>query len=319
MENIAGDKMFSHIERVVNDRRPITADIFLTNYCNNKCSYCTYERWNLDAQPHSMKFEEFIIYADRLRSLGVEGFILTGGGEPTICEDFGRITVWLEKNGIHYGVNTNFNVTQYIKPDYLKVSLDGWSEESYEKRRGVRAYEKVRDNIARYASWKRIYSPETALGIQMVAEDANDVKRFWMANRDLPVDYIVFRPMESMGGRYYLDEYAKACAEDILDEIKEIQKKDSRVIRNFKWDVLDRQEMNCTAQWAQIAVNELGEVMYCCHKPYQIVGHVMDEDILEKKKVADTDMGQCDIPCRMTAPNMFMAQIEKERKNVFFI
>ena len=42
MENIAGDKMFAHVERALNDRRPITADIFLTNYCNNKCPYCTY-------------------------------------------------------------------------------------------------------------------------------------------------------------------------------------------------------------------------------------------------------------------------------------
>lgn len=31
MENIAGDKMFAHVERALNDRRPITADIFLTN------------------------------------------------------------------------------------------------------------------------------------------------------------------------------------------------------------------------------------------------------------------------------------------------
>lgn len=48
MENIAGDKMFAHVERALNDRRPITADIFLTNYCNNKCPYCTYRRWELE-------------------------------------------------------------------------------------------------------------------------------------------------------------------------------------------------------------------------------------------------------------------------------
>lgn len=31
MENIAGDKMFAHVERALNDRRPITADIFLSD------------------------------------------------------------------------------------------------------------------------------------------------------------------------------------------------------------------------------------------------------------------------------------------------
>ena len=77
MENIAGDKMFDHVERALNDRRPITADIFLTNYCNNKCPYCTYRRWELETGAYSMRYEEFVEYAERLLELGVEGFILT--------------------------------------------------------------------------------------------------------------------------------------------------------------------------------------------------------------------------------------------------
>ena len=38
---ITGDKMLSHLDRVVGEHLPITADIFLTNYCNNRCPYCT--------------------------------------------------------------------------------------------------------------------------------------------------------------------------------------------------------------------------------------------------------------------------------------
>ena len=74
------------------------------------------------------------------------------------------------------------------------------------------------------------------------------------------------------------------------------------------------------AAWAQIAVNERGEVMFCCHKPYEVVGHIMDEDILTKKAAAVTDMCECDIPCRMTAPNMWMAAMREEKiKDAFFI
>lgn len=319
MENIMGDKMFSHIKRALHDQRPITADIFLTNYCNNKCPYCTYGRWELDAQVYSMKYEEFITYAERLRSLGVEGFILTGGGEPTVNPAFMMISEWMEKEGIHYGVNTNFNRLVYIKPDYLKVSLDGWDEESYEKRRGVRAYEKVRDNIARYASWKKVNSPETSLGIQIVVQDYEEIYRFYDVNKDLPVDYISFRPVESTAGIFYGHEYAEKGISQSIEAINKLKQEDERVTLNFKWEMLDRQEDKCTAQWAQIAVNERGEVMYCCHKPYQIVGHVMDEDILEKKRATYTDMGQCDIPCRMTAPNAFVAKAKKKRKDAFFI
>ena len=45
----------------------------------------------------------------------------------------------------------------------------------------------------------------------------------------------------------------------------------------------------------------------------------MDQNILEIKERARTDMTRCDIPCRMTAPNKFMAQMEKERKDPYFI
>lgn len=59
--------------------------------------------------------------------------------------------------------------------------------------------------------------------------------------------------------------------------------------------------------------------MYCCHKPYQIIGHIMDEDILAKKMEAVTDMSMCDIPCRMTAPNLEVKKMEQARKDACFI
>lgn len=319
MTNISGNKMMSHIERIVGDQKPITADIFITNYCNNKCPYCTYGRWELDGEAYAMKYDEFVMYAERLLRLGVEGIILTGGGEPTINPDFKKIAGWMEEKCVHYGVNTNFNKVQYIKPDYLKVSLDGWDEESYERRRGVRAYKKVRDNIARYASWKRINSPGTTLGIQIVVQEYEEIYRFYEANKDLPVDYISFRPVESTAGDYYNHEYAEKDARKSIDEIKKLREKDERVTLNFKWEMLNRHEDRCTAQWAQIAVNERGGVMYCCHKPYEVIGNIMDDDILDKKKRAATNMGRCDIPCRMTAPNMFVADIERERRDACFI
>lgn len=83
MLGITGDKMLSHIDRIVGDNRPITADVFLTNYCNNSCPYCTYRRWNLEDGAYSMGYDEFVLYAERLLSFGVQGIILTGGGEPT--------------------------------------------------------------------------------------------------------------------------------------------------------------------------------------------------------------------------------------------
>lgn len=317
--NITGDKMFAHIDRIFGEHKPITADIFLNNYCNNNCPYCTYKRWELSEDARHMSFDNFVKYANRLLDLGVQGFILTGGGEPTISKDFNRIVEWLDSTDIKYGINTNFNEFVEFKPDYLKVSLDAWDEDSYYDRRGVRAYNRVRENIIKFA---HIKSPETKLGIQLLAKSVDEVYSFYTANKDLPVDYISIRPMESIGGSYYknlLSEYPNTLPVNIITAIKQLQSLDERITLNYKWEMLDVQQDCCTAQWAQIAINECGKVMYCCHKPYQIIGHIMDEDILQKKEAAITNMTMCDVPCRMTGPNYEVHRMLNVKSNAEFI
>lgn len=313
--SIAANKMMKHLDRVVGEHRPITADVFLTNFCNNRCSWCTYGRWENDGAARYMTAEAFEMYFNRMLDLGVRGVILTGGGEPTINRDFLDITRILEHRGVPYGVNTNLNRMYYIRPEYLKVSLDGYDEDSYEAVRGVRAYNTVRENIIKYGMWKRDEAPEVNLGIQMVATDPDCMVRFYEKNCDLPVDYIVYRPIESTNGAYYIDhDHAR-----IVEVAEQLAKIDNRVKVNFKFGMLGKRFSSCTAHWAQIAIDENGNVMYCCHKPYQIVGHIMDEDILEKHSKAVTDMCKCDVPCRMTAPNIFIEECEKPVGNVPFI
>lgn len=318
MENIASNKLLKYLDRVNGDFRPITADVFLTNYCNNKCLYCTYARWELDAGAVGMSFEDFKKYADKLIDLGVQGIVLTGGGEPTINKDFDLITRYLEDKQIHYGINTNFNRLRYFKPDYLKVSLDAYDEESYFKNRGVRAYEKTKKNIAAYIEWKKEHSPKTTVGIQKVVSDPDEILRFYDANGDLDVDYIVYRPIESTGGKYYTEKNASDVVEAVK-LIKMLRETDERVILNYKWDYLSKRFDKCSAHWSQIALDEKGNVIYCCHKPYEIVGHILDDNILKKYSDAHTNMKMCDVPCRLTAPNNVFDELKKTVVNSQFI
>lgn len=309
-------KILHHMDRIVNDHRPITADIFIDNYCNNNCGYCTYKRWEFDEDAKSMPFEDFVRYADRLKELGVLGFILSGGGEPTIAKDFDKIAAYLDDNNFKWGINTNFNRYVRCNPDYLKVSLDAWDEDSYEKVRGVRAYIQVCEKIRRFAKRK---TNRTKLGVQLIATSAESVNKFYGANKDLPVDYIVIRPVESTDGYWYRTKQDSDSVNEILNAIKFIQQKDPRVVMNFKWGMLDKKFRKCEGQWSQIAINWLGEVMYCCHKPYEIIGHVMDEDILAKKLLATTDMSMCDIPCRLTSVNSILETANNDQTNIEFI
>lgn len=319
MQPINDSKLLHHIDRLSGDFRPITADVFLTNYCNNSCPWCTYRRWELEEGAVGVSVSDFVKHTERLIDLGVKGVILTGGGEPTLNKDFYKITGYLEARGVPYGINTNLNILRYFSPNYLKVSLDGYDEDSYEAVRGVRKYGVVRENIIKYAEWKREYSPKTILGIQMVVTDPSCIELFYAANKVLPVDYIVFRPLESTNGKHYNSPEMLKKADEAIRAIKSLKEKDGRVILNYKWEMLQRRFKRCEAHWAQIALDERGNVIYCCHKPYSIVGHILDDDILEKCRNAHNDMLSCDVPCRMTAPNAFMEKINDPEQNAAFI
>ena len=315
--SISSNKLSLFPDRVYGNHKPITADVFITNYCNNDCGFCTYHRWELDAGSWYTPAVEFAEYLKCLIDLEVCGVILTGGGEPMINPDFERICQIMDEQGVPYGINTNMNVLKYCKPRYLKVSLDAWDGESYKAIRGVDAYEKVRDNIIAYCGWKKIKSPDTQVGIQKIVTDVDEIVKFYEANKDLPVDYIVFRPVESTNGSYY-EEHGEDVerAKAVLESLREI---DERVIINYKWEMVGKRYNKCEAHWAQIAVDERGNVIYCCHKPYEIVGHVTDKYILHKLKNAKTNVSKCDVPCRMTAPNGYIESVNSEFGDKFFI
>jgi MoaA/NifB/PqqE/SkfB family radical SAM enzyme len=314
-ENIIENKLLYNLEHIV-DKKPLTADIFLTNYCNNRCPYCAYARYEGRREKGAyMRYDDFVIYAKRLLELGVKGFILTGGGEPTINPDFDRITAWLEEHDIAYGINTNFNKLKLIKPKYLKVSFDAWSDESYKEKRGVEKYEVVRENIKQYRAWQELEGHRTALGIQVLVQSMDDINLFYEANKDLDVDYIVFRPVESKQGIYYQEH----SADKFIKRLEELAEDDPRITINYKWYKLDAHVKECYAQANQIALTQKGEVVYCCHKPYDVVGHILDYDIMEKKRNHQTDMSMCDVPCRLTGANLFVQKLQEGCKDSEFI
>ena len=287
---IDNHKLSGFIERVEGDFRPITADVFLTDYCNNKCSYC---RFSHESGKY-MSFSEFVKVSERLLELGVKGIILTGGGEPTINPDFEKICRWLKENKIAFGVNTNFNRLIVTEPKFLKVSLDEGNAEDYKKWRGVDAYRKVLTNIEQYAA----AHPAVRVGVQCVTRTKEQVRAFYDAVKDLGVWYIQFRPIEICGKHI---DYT-----DIISEIDKIAEKDKRIIKSYKFDFVDWEVEKCWANWAAITVQADGRVLYCCHRPDDVVGSIFDEDILKKLQEYFPDMSKCEIPCRLTGANWYV-------------
>lgn len=309
------NKLIYNLENVIANK-PITADLFLTNYCNNKCKYCTYNRWDIDRSKRKyVIYDEFVRNIEILKNMGVKSVILTGGGEPMLNPDFEKITAYLDEIQMPYGINTNFNVLKKCNPTYLKVSLDVSNREDYKEIRGVDTFEKVIKNIQEFS---KIKTNKTKLGVQCVVNKLEDICEFYRLAGSLNVDYIVFRPIESTVGEFYKEDN-KNIPYIALKILKELQQLDDRVKINYKWYELNTKFSKCHGNCLQIALDESSNVIYCCHKPTEIVGHITDSNISEKRKNFITNMLICDIPCRLTGPNKFIEMLEKTPSDKDFI
>ena len=314
-DNVAPDKLIYNLDKVL-DKTPITVNWFINDVCNNKCGYCSYGRQK-ERKGNNITLADFKRYADRLKEFDVRGIVIEGGGGPTICPDFKPMMDYLNQIDIPYILLTNWNVYHEIKPEVLRISLDAWDEASYKKKRGVERYNVTRENIKRYIEWKKINSPATDVGIQLVVEDISEIEPFYEGNADLDVDYIQIKPFETVRGAFY--ENRDADIEELNDLIKSLASKDKRILYNYKWKNLHRKFNKCYAHANQMAIDWNGDVMVCCYRPNDYLGNVMDSDILEKNRRIDYDMNKCAVPCRLTGPNALIEQINKGCKNQGFI
>lgn len=309
---ITGTKMLKNLDNLAT-RRPITAQIQLCNFCNNACSYCRYVGMPVK-ECKSVSIDEFKQYVGILQGLGVKGFILTGG-EPTISSDFDLITDWLEAKDIPYGINTNFNSVKYIKPRYLKISIDGYDAESYKEVRKVDKYAETIDNVKAYLIWKQKNNVQTTVGIQKIGTDVDECRAFYEAHKGLDVDYISFRPIETVNHSFYTEHDEKA----VVGYLERLREQDKRVKINYKYYEVRTCFDRCYANFLQIAVNQNGEVIYCCDKSDEVVCHITDPDVLRKMAEFKTDMRTCLAPCRMTGPNALVRDMEKVTRDSMFI
>lgn len=214
------------------------------------------------------------------------------------------------------------NAIKEIDMSEFGFSLDGdeGDEDSYECSRGVRKYRKVIENIYAYDAWRKEHAKRTTLGIQKVVSNADDIKKFYNANANLPVDYISMRPIESTCGSFYKNANNRVDAAACIEAICRLRDFDPRVVFSPKWEMIDEPTaQGCPAHWAQLSLNEKGEVMHCCHKPYQIVGHIMDEDIMQRHKQSFTDVRSCDMPCRLSSANACMETLRVGVKDAYFL
>jgi MoaA/NifB/PqqE/SkfB family radical SAM enzyme len=123
--------------------RPRIASVYLTEYCNSKCTMCDF--WKRDRNPNEPTSEEWGVIFSRLKAFGVEYVGVNASGEIFTRPDLMQILGHLKAMGLGFGVNTNGTLITREKarqlaslgPRVVTIGLDGVGDEHYLATRGL--------------------------------------------------------------------------------------------------------------------------------------------------------------------------------------
>lgn len=162
---------------------PLHVRLKPTNRCNHNCRYCAYRQADLQLgqdmrQADSLPPHKALSLAADLVELGVRAVTFSGGGEPLIYPHLLAAARILADGGVRLGCLTNGSPLQGEIADFfahratwLRVSMDGWDNDSYRRYRGVGdgEYSKVMDNLS---SFMRLGGP-CVLGVSYIVDSEN--------------------------------------------------------------------------------------------------------------------------------------------------
>ena len=153
----------------VRERRvlaPVHIRIKPTNRCNHDCWYCAYRVGNLqlgedmreeDSIPEAKMFE----IVDDIVAMGVKAVTFSGGGEPLLYKPLPEVVERLAAGGVKVaslsnGANLKGRMAEVFAAHgtWLRVSVDGWDDESYCKARGAKgdAFTRLLDNLSDFSA-----------------------------------------------------------------------------------------------------------------------------------------------------------------------
>ncbi len=123
--------------------------------CNSNCVYCAIGRKTEDIRYNLLPIIKQMVKEDMINE---SCLINWGGGEPTMCKEFEDIAEFFKKNKIRQAVNSSGIIFSPIIWDGLKdnsmsvqISPDAGTDETYTRIKRQSNFNKVWDNIRKYA------------------------------------------------------------------------------------------------------------------------------------------------------------------------
>lgn len=177
------DKIDSLPRESLEIKPPIHIRIKPTNVCNHDCWYCAYKVSNLQlgkdmVERDFIPKDKMMEIIDDCVEMGVKAITFSGGGEPFVYKYILDTAKRLSQTNISFASLTNGaklkgEVAEIFAhhAKWVRISTDGWNDESYAKQRGVKVgeFSKILDNMKEF----KAFGGSCLLGVSIVTDKTN--------------------------------------------------------------------------------------------------------------------------------------------------
>jgi radical SAM protein with 4Fe4S-binding SPASM domain len=232
-----------------------------TSRCNMLCPMCARTFVGLNnRQERDMTFAEFKTVFDKLEKYLVL-ISFWNIGEPFLNKDLLTMVNYAHKRRVFSSVLTNGTVLEPEKSrqiiacglDYLAVSIDGATEESYKKYRKGGDFKRLMENIRFLVSEKKRQkksNPFIEIVFLVMRDNEHELENMVRLARELGINRLSFKKVSLISAEQLVDFSA------ILPQNREF-------LHNVHKPDYVRKK-SCSSPWEQLVINADGNVTACC-------------------------------------------------------
>lgn len=254
--------------------KPYRYSIDPINICNLKCPVCPTGLGILGREQGKIEFNNFVKIIEQIKDTAI-GLELYNWGEPFLHPDIFKMISYAHNCYISVGLNTNLNYfnakmaqqTVNANLDRLVVSIDGSTQEVYEKYRKNGKLNKVLNNVRLLVAEKEkqdsIY-PFITIRLLVTRHNEHQIDEMRQLAKDLKVDKFTTHT-------FFVD----------TTNVKQVKEwlPTNQAYSDYDYTGTPENVWHCSDLWERMVINWDGNVAPCCwlhHKSHDF------ENILEK-------------------------------------
>ena len=248
-----------------------------TNICNLQCPLCPSGNGTLKRIKGYMSFDVFRKIIDDIYKTAFM-VVLWNQGEPYLNKDFSMMVKYASDRGLFTLVSTNGNIDYNAEEivnsglDSMIVSLDGTTQESYNKYRINGKLDKVLEGVKKIVEAKKKLNKTNPLlrwQFLVMKHNEHEIEEIKKLSKELEVDNLELKSIQI---------YSK---EDVHNFLPENPKYRRYKVCGDNFELKFGIKNRCRRIWTNAVVNWNGEVAICCFdKDGNFkVGNVMETEL----------------------------------------